>query len=124
MKNPRVVRIKRNKQGIIQDCDLYIGRAVNYGGWNLPQSKWHNPFTVKKYGTGAKVCNLYLEYIIDSDLFHDLPELAGKTIGCWCDYKGPTNGFHCHGSVLIELFKLVKDYDFDTHMVQSVLQRK
>ena len=123
MKNPRVVRIKRNKQGIIQGCDLYIGRAINYGGWNLPQSKWHNPFTVKKYGNAGLACWLYLEYIIKSDLFHDLPELAGLTLGCWCDYQCKKFGFYCHGAVLLELFKLVKYYNFDTKMVQSVLRK-
>jgi len=82
---PKLVRIRRNKSSIMQNCDLYIGRANNMGGWNLLQSKWANPFTIKKYGTAAKACDLYLNYIINSDLFHDLPELESKTLGCWCE---------------------------------------
>ena len=123
MSDPKVVRIRRNKHGIVQDCDLYIGRAINYGGWNLSQSKWHNPFTIKKYGSVQKVCELYLQYIINSDLFHDLPELKGKTLGCWCEYKKNINSFHCHGAVLVQLYKLVKYHNFDTKMVQSVLKK-
>lgn len=121
MTTPRLVRIRRNKDGIIQDCDLYIGRAINYGGWKLSQSKWHNPFTIKKYGSVANVCELYLEYIIKSNLFHDIPELKGKTLGCWCEYQNQNDGFYCHGAVLIQLYNLVKYYNFDTKMVQSVL---
>lgn len=121
MANPKLVRIRRNKLGIIQDCDVYIGRSNNQGGWNLSQSKWANPYTIKQYGSVAKVCELYFNYIVHSDLFQDLPELDGKTIGCWCDFNN--NGFYCHGSILIELFKLVKYHNLDTKFVQSVLQK-
>ena len=121
--DPKLVRIKRNKNGIVRSCDLYIGRACYYGGWALPQSKWHNPFTVKQYGSVEKVCEMYLEYIINSDLIHDLPELGGKTLGCWCDPPKEMNGFYCHGCVLIQLYKLVKSHHFDTKMVQLALKK-
>lgn len=120
---PKLVRIRRTKSGIVQDCDVYIGRANNQGGWNLPCSKWHNPFTIKKYGSVDRVCQLYLNYIIWSDLFHDIPELDGKTIGCWCEPTSKITGFFCHGCVLIQLFKLVERNNGDTHFVQSVLQK-
>lgn len=126
MTNPKLVRIRRNKEGIIQDCDVYIGRANNQGGWNLPRSKWHNPYTIKQYGSAEKVCGLYFKYIINSDLFHDLPELESKIIGCWCDPPkdiGSLNSFYCHGCILIELFKIVKYHNYDTIGVQKTLQK-
>lgn len=37
-----VVRLRRSKGQVVQDCTLYIGRACYRGGWTLPQSKWYN----------------------------------------------------------------------------------
>ncbi|QTF49657.1 hypothetical protein qu_766 [Acanthamoeba polyphaga mimivirus] len=125
MTAPILVRIKRNKNDIVQNCDVYIGRQCNMGGWNLPDSKWKNPFTIKQYGSAEIVCEKYFKYMISSDLFHDIPELKSKTIGCWCDF--PVNkiitGFYCHGCVLIQLYKLIEKYDFDTHKIQSILKK-
>lgn len=121
-KTPKLVRIRRNKTGIIQDCDIYIGRANNQGGWKLSKSKWHNPYTIKQYGSAKIVCDMYLSYIVNSDLFHDLPELESKILGCWCEQPNKITGFYCHGCVLIELFKLVAYCDYDTHYVQKILK--
>lgn len=91
----RVVKIKRSEGVVIQFCDIYIGRACNRGGWNLPQSKWHNPFTVKEHGTAA--CALYETYIRASPLIHDIEELRGKILGCWCSPN------MCHGDILCKI---------------------
>ncbi|AEQ32614.1 hypothetical protein [Acanthamoeba polyphaga mimivirus] len=124
MTNPKLVRIKRNKHGIIQDCDTYIGREICMGGWNLPQSKWHNPFTIKKYGSVKIVCDMYIKYIINSELFHDIPELEGKILGCWCEpnKKCINNEFFCHGSILIQLFHIIKQNNYNTKYVQKILK--
>lgn len=90
-----VVHIKRTSGLIVQDCDVYIGRAWNMGGWNLPQSKWHNPYTVKKYGDQALV--LYENYIRKSSLMNEIEELRDKRLGCWCAPKP------CHGDILIKI---------------------
>ena len=82
---PKLVRIRRVKNIVIQDCDVYIGRANNQGGWRLRGSIWANPFKVKDYGSAHHVCMLYLCYIVKNELFHQIPSLAGKTLGCWCD---------------------------------------
>jgi len=63
MPSPKLVRIRRNKSKIIQDCDIYIGREVYRGGWNLPRSKWANPFTIKQSGSVGKACLLYYYYL-------------------------------------------------------------
>jgi len=125
---PKIVRLKRSKGKIIQGCDVYIGRAINMGGWNFSGSKWANPFKVKEVGSVHRACELYLDYIIKSDLFHQIPELKGKILGCWC-VEEKRKSFNkeiewlCHGCVLIELYKLLKAHDFDTHLVQDVLTR-
>jgi len=65
--------------------DVYIGRP----------SKWENPFRIGKDGTRDEVISKYEAYIMyRSDLIQALPELIGKTLGCWC------KPLACHGDIL------------------------
>lgn len=97
-----VVRLKRRKNEIVQNCDVYIGRACYMGGWKLPQSKWHNPFPIK--GNREECLQKYKEYVLsNADLMRDLPELSGKVLGCWCKPE------RCHGDILVELLHKKKD---------------
>lgn len=92
-----VVRIRRQGGQIVQDCDIYIGRAWSLGGWNLEESKWANPFPTKEYGREESL-RLYREYILNKpELLAQIEELRGKTLGCWCKPNA------CHGDILIEL---------------------
>lgn len=76
---------------------IYIGRHNMYV--KAPQSKWHNPFTVKKYGL-EKALSLYEKRIRDNrELMDSLCELKGKELGCWCKPE------KCHGDVLVKLIK-------------------
>eukprot|EP01114_Cavostelium_apophysatum_P000505 TRINITY_DN10457_c0_g1_i1.p1 TRINITY_DN10457_c0_g1~~TRINITY_DN10457_c0_g1_i1.p1 ORF type:complete len:150 (-),score=10.83 TRINITY_DN10457_c0_g1_i1:13-462(-) len=93
-----VVRLQRKNGKIIQDCEVYIGRQIARGGWNLPKSKWANPFTTKACGSADTAVSKYRTYVLDQkELMSSLNELKGKTLGCWCK-PGP-----CHGDVLAEL---------------------
>lgn len=68
--------------------DVYIGRG----------SKWGNPFVMRHEGERSQVIQKYREYILNRpELLIALPEIAGKTLGCWCKPK------LCHGDILIEL---------------------
>lgn len=68
--------------------DVFIGRP----------SKWGNPFKVGVDGTRNDVILKYREYIIgNTELYNDLAELEGKTLGCYCKPKS------CHGDMLVEL---------------------
>jgi hypothetical protein len=95
-----VVRIRRSKEkGIVQDCDVYIGRRMTMGGWNLLDSIWRNPYPVKKHGL-EKSLELYEEHLRASpELLAVLPELVGKSLGCWCKPKA------CHGDILLKVMK-------------------
>ena len=78
---------------------IYIGRNMNFYIKGAHQSKWANPFSVKKYGR-EKCLELYQEYIINTpELYNNLHELQGKELGCWC-HPEP-----CHGDILIKLLK-------------------
>jgi hypothetical protein len=101
-----VVRIKRANGEIVQDCDVYIGRACNMGGWSLRGSKWANPFSIKACPGGIDECLHKYEQHVRShpELMASLDELTpqyyGKTtlvLGCWCKPN------KCHGDVLLKL---------------------
>ena len=95
----QVVRIRRKGGKVVQGCDIYIGRRMTMGGWDLPESDWANPFTVKEHGSREVVCQMYEEYLFEKrpDLLARLGELKGRTLGCWCAPK------ECHGHVLARL---------------------
>ncbi|MDD4931452.1 MAG: DUF4326 domain-containing protein [Candidatus Colwellbacteria bacterium] len=101
-----VVKIARKGGKIDVDCDVYIGRRCTMGGWNLKESKWHNPFKVDEKNTIDKVLDDFLFYMKSGgrfggrNLMEDLPELKGKVLGCWCKKKGNEQ---CHGDVLVNL---------------------
>ncbi len=85
---------------IVQDCDVYIGRRWTFGGWDLPQSQWANPFTVKRSGSAERAVEEFRLYLLKRpDLVDQIRGLGGKTLGCWCK-PGP-----CHGDVIVALYK-------------------
>lgn len=112
MDTPTLVRLKRSNGEIVQGCDVYIGRAINMGGWNLKTSKWANPFKVKDVGSVHRACELYLDWIVNEELLDNIMELEGKVLGCWCcngiDEKA--DRWTCHGHVLIRLYEVMRDY--------------
>lgn len=101
-----VVKITRKGGKVDVDCDIYIGRRCTMGGWNLQESKWHNPFKVDEENTIHKVINDFYLYMKGSarfggrNLMAELHELKGKVLGCWCKKKGNEP---CHGDVLVKL---------------------
>jgi ribA/ribD-fused uncharacterized protein len=94
----RVVRLRRRGGVVTQDCDVYIGRACTRGGWNLPESKWHNPYSVAQTGSAEEAVRLFGVYLAkNKTLMAMIPELKGKVLGCWCT---DTPSSPCHGDVL------------------------
>lgn len=85
----RVVHCKR------EPFDVYIGRP----------SKWGNPFSHKentlaefRVPTREDAVSSYLDWVqTQPELMDALPELRGKTLGCWCAPQA------CHGDVLMKL---------------------
>lgn len=78
----RVVHCKRETH------DVYIGRP----------SKWGNPFVIGRDGTREQVIAKYRNWLLSqAHLMAALPELKGKTLGCWCAPQA------CHGDILAEL---------------------
>lgn len=114
-----IVKLQRKNGAVVQDCEVYIGRACYRGGWELPQSKWHNPFsvngekkanfTISDSQARTVVCTKYYHHIKQSQLKTQLCELRGRVLGCWCplDYNRDVmtriNDPQCHGEVLMRL---------------------
>jgi len=110
---PTVVKLKRSKGVVVQDCDVYIGRRQTQGGWVLKESEWCNPFNGKTYGDKAIPLfkEQFLQKIRDEPekWIPKLVELEGKVLGCWCK-PSP-----CHGDVIAdiveELCKVIENPD-------------
>lgn len=119
---PVVVRIRMSGGVIVNDCDVYIGRAQTQGGWHLSASPWMNRHAVKPGATVDSVCRKYEADIrADAKMMAQIPTLFGKRLGCWCIDR-PTAGasakcrtcakalpkcqhFQCHGDVLVKIAK-------------------
>lgn len=80
---------------------LYIGRENKH--YELPQSKWANPFVIGKDGNRELVIDKYRLWINSQpELLNSLNEIKGQNfLGCWCDWPKE----NCHGNVLIDLAK-------------------
>ena len=106
-KKTRVVRIRRKGGVVVQDCDVYIGRRMTQGGWNLKDSMFMNPFKVEK--DRQKCIENYRNYLHEN-LQKDpgkwlmaILDLYGKSLGCWCKPEA------CHGDVLVEYAEKLQD---------------
>ena len=108
----QIVNVKKaelNKNGIkafaewsSKPYNLYIGRNMDFYVKGTYCSKWHNPYTVKKYGL-EKCLEMYEAYIRNTpELYNNLSELDGKILGCWCKPN------QCHGDILIKLLNFKK----------------
>jgi len=77
--------------------DVYVGRG----------SKWGNPFRIGPDGDRAMVLTKYYRWILTRpDLLRALPELRGRTLGCFCAPRGglaPLDPLVCHGQILARL---------------------
>jgi len=63
-------------------------------------SKWGNPYTIGRDGDRDEVCDKYERWFFTQPpLIASLPELVGKTLGCFCKPK------RCHGDFLVEQVK-------------------
>lgn len=109
IKLPTVVRVAYSKDGSTPNFDIYIGRKVCTGPWDLPESKWHNPYKVGSQYSIHESLDLYEKRVRSRlDLLHSLNELIGKKLGCWCKIKPEDK---CHGDVLVKL--VVEFFDGD-----------
>jgi hypothetical protein len=112
---PRVVCLRRKQGKVVQDCDVYIGRECRKGGWDLPTSKWANPYSLYRYQSRELVLDKYEEHVRShADLLAALPELAGQRLGCWC------RPLPCHGDVIVKLFREVVLVPASTESVAAV----
>ena len=112
-----VVRIKAKIDGtIVQDCDLYVGRACYRKPWRQPASEFANPFSAKQYGREGSTVR-YEQYVRDnSELWSKLDLITTMAVqryhiglsmrlGCWCAPQA------CHADVIIRLIKEKHEVD-------------
>lgn len=111
---PRVVKLRMSGGIVVQGCDVYIGRRLTMGGWDLQESPWANPYKSKEYGSAEciRLYDIYIRERLSKDvaMAKELLKMvsAGRqiTLGCWCKKKGTES---CHGDVIVELCQRLID---------------
>jgi hypothetical protein len=77
---------------------VYVGRAMNRGGWRLKASPLASPYRPGPDGSREDAVAKYRAYLQDRpDLLALLPDLRGRRLGCWCAPQP------CHAQVIAEL---------------------
>ncbi|MGW7245549.1 DUF4326 domain-containing protein [Streptomyces decoyicus] len=98
MKRTTVVNLKGHRDDPEYADVIYVGRAMNRGGWHLKASPLASPFRPGADGSRAEVLAKYRAYLLERpDLLALLPELRGHRLGCWC-LPEP-----CHAQVIAEI---------------------
>ncbi|MGR6319844.1 DUF4326 domain-containing protein [Micromonospora soli] len=98
MQATTVVNLKGHRDDPAYADVIYVGRAMNRGGWRLPNSPLSSPFRPGPDGTRDEVLEKYRAYLLGRpDLLALLPELRGRRLGCWCVPE------RCHAEVIAEL---------------------
>lgn len=92
-----VVCLKRTKEKVLVEYDIYIGRKITSKFWDLKESEWANPFK------GPRAVYEYYKWI-HQDEQKELREMGKKKLkncilSCWC--LGKKDHFSCHGEVWI-----------------------
>jgi hypothetical protein len=102
---PKVVNLRGRKPRVVHEGEEYIGHRLKRGGWNLPESKWANPFEIGRDGRREEVIAKYEAWLfgrlqvpgLAPPDMAALPELRGQDLACWCV------PLPCHGDVLLRL---------------------
>ena len=115
----------RDRDVLLADPDfLYVGRPI-YRGANWKGSVWANPFKVgmkrpaaismlgrdvdweiRADTVNSQLCvRFYYFWLKDQPkLLARLPELVGRTLGCWCgEWKPGELSISCHAVVLAQM---------------------
>ncbi len=92
-KKCKVVHVKKS------NYDVYCARP---GIWGNPYSHKEGTLAKFKVETINEAIEKFREYLLNNkELMDKLPELKGKTLGCWCvDENGKGK---CHAKVIAEL---------------------
>lgn len=91
------------------DCDVYAGRGRNgkrFGSADIGERGWlGNPYRADEHG--REECIEKFRRVFERRLENDpefrtaVRDLAGKTLGCWCQHLDETETA-CHAEVIAE----------------------
>ena len=97
----RVVKVNSTRDNFT----LYIGRQI-WADWpfNMPASKWANPFRPNARTGRTEALIAYEEHIRNTPaLWGSLHEIDDQVLGCWCCESDGSGEPWCHGDILIKL---------------------
>lgn len=88
---PKRIQRKRLKGWRMPPNTVYVGRPTKWGNPYIPERMEEFQDAVDHY-------RAWLKLLISRGLSHNLSELRGKDLACWCPLDRP-----CHAEVLLEL---------------------
>ena len=89
----KVVRLRKSRGKVYQDCDVYVGQAIHNSQWSFEESKFNNPFKKGNYEDLEK----FRQYLLnDAGLMSDLQNLKGKRLGHFCHPRP------CHADIIVD----------------------
>ena len=103
----RVGHCKKDEDAI----DVYVGRGRDgshiLSGLEIGERGWlGNPFTLEEHSRAESVAKFRVGFEhaveINEELRSAVGELAGKTLGCWCQ-RLEEDGPACHAEVIAEV---------------------
>jgi hypothetical protein len=111
---PIPVCLKRTKKDGIVQGGLYVGRRFKMGDWDVPASRFGNPFKYDSPDPATNVTSVedlrvkYRNHIMsDPEKVAQLPNLLGERIACWCIGKKEKDGRICHARILADIVEEV-----------------
>lgn len=94
---PERIQRKRTRGWRMPPNTVYVGRPTKWGNPYIPDNDGERYVAVEEYRE-------WVTELIRRGLFHDLGELRGKDLACWCPVFGKDGlPVPCHADVLIEL---------------------
>lgn len=92
-----VVCLKGQAGQKLNKDEVYVGRKIKLGGWDLPQTPYANKYK------GRNPVASYYRWLMESDqeeLREEIKEeLKDKKLACWCHNSGDIE-IHCHADAL------------------------
>jgi len=96
LKNPNNVYVgRRGRIFITEEKEGVKTRRL----FHYPQSKFANPYKVDKQNPVENCIHQYILHLLANiQLYSEIKELKGKTLGCFCNQNNP-----CHAKVLADI---------------------
>jgi hypothetical protein len=64
----KVLSLRGRWPRVVPEGAVHIGDRLKRGGWNLPASKWANPFKIVRDGARDEVIEKYRDWLLEQPI--------------------------------------------------------